>query len=89
MAGRNDGGARCRKNGGLPHRDLQARYSPILGRRCRFHPTCSEYSQQALKLRGLKAGGAMALRRVAKCHPFNPGGYDPVNKQAAGHSNGN
>ncbi len=52
--------------------------SPILGKRCRFHPSCSEYSAQAIKMHGMGKGGAMALRRIAKCHPFHPGGYDPV-----------
>jgi len=55
--------------------------SPMLGTRCRFHPTCSEYSAQSIKLHGIVRGGAMSLRRFAKCHPFNPGGYDPVKKQ--------
>ncbi len=58
--------------------------SPLLGPRCRFHPTCSSYSLEAIKLRGLRNGGMMALRRIAKCHPLNPGGYDPVSGHGAG-----
>ncbi len=57
--------------------------SPLLGRNCRFSPSCSEYSRQALKLHGLKNGGVMALGRIARCHPFNPGGYDPVSESGA------
>ena len=57
--------------------------SPFLGPRCRFHPTCSAYSLETIKLHGLRTGGMMALRRIARCHPFNPGGYDPANKYGA------
>ena len=52
--------------------------SPMLGRNCRFHPTCSEYAIEALKRHGALRGGWMAAKRVGRCHPFNPGGYDPV-----------
>jgi len=52
--------------------------SPLLPRRCRFYPTCSEYAAQALMKHGILRGGWMALRRILKCHPFHPGGYDPV-----------
>ena len=52
--------------------------SPMLGRNCRFHPTCSEYAIEALERHGALRGGWMAVRRVGRCHPFNPGGYDPV-----------
>lgn len=62
----------------------QKAVSPLLGSHCRFFPSCSEYSRRAVKLHGLKEGGAMALRRVARCHPFNPGGYDPVRKTEGG-----
>jgi putative membrane protein insertion efficiency factor len=45
---------------------------------CRFYPSCSEYSIQALEKHGFLKGGWLALRRLLRCHPFNPGGYDPV-----------
>ena len=51
--------------------------SPLLPRACRFAPTCSEYARQALLEQGLVRGLWLALRRVARCHPFHPGGYDP------------
>ncbi len=52
--------------------------SPMLGRNCRFHPTCSEYAIEAVQRHGAMRGGWLALKRVGRCHPFNPGGYDPV-----------
>jgi len=45
---------------------------------CRFHPTCSEYSYQAIDRYGLIKGGFMALKRLLRCHPWNKGGHDPV-----------
>jgi hypothetical protein len=52
--------------------------SPMLGRNCRFHPTCSEYAIEAIQRHGALRGGWMAAKRVGRCHPFNSGGYDPV-----------
>jgi len=45
---------------------------------CRFYPSCSEYSIQALEKHGFFKGGWLSVKRVLRCHPFNPGGYDPV-----------
>jgi hypothetical protein len=50
--------------------------SPLLPRACRFAPTCSEYARLALLKHGLVRGGALAIGRVARCHPFHPGGID-------------
>lgn len=44
---------------------------------CRFHPTCSEFARQAVLRYGLPRGALMTLRRLSRCHPFHPGGYDP------------
>lgn len=51
--------------------------SPFLPRSCRFVPTCSEYAAQAIADHGLARGMVLAVRRLLRCHPFNPGGYDP------------
>ena len=52
--------------------------SPLLPRSCRFEPTCSAYALEAVRVHGALRGGALALRRVARCHPWNPGGVDRV-----------
>ncbi len=52
--------------------------SPLLPARCRFHPTCSAYAEQAVAAYGPVRGGWLALRRIGRCHPFNAGGLDPV-----------
>jgi putative membrane protein insertion efficiency factor len=52
--------------------------SPFLGPRCRFYPSCSEYSRQSFMRHGLLVGLCRSIVRMSKCHPFHPGGYDPV-----------
>lgn len=52
--------------------------SPFLGGECRFYPSCSHYAEDAISKYGFFRGSFMALRRILRCHPFNPGGYDPV-----------
>ncbi len=52
--------------------------SPLLPPRCRFAPTCSQYALEALEVHGAGRGSWLALRRLARCHPFHPGGHDPV-----------
>lgn len=58
--------------------------SPMLGPRCRFLPSCSEYAIQALHTHGAMHGGWLSARRLCKCHPWHPGGFDPV-PDPAGH----
>jgi len=54
--------------------------SPLLGQHCRFFPSCSEYAQQAIIEHGAMRGSLLAGRRLCKCHPWHPGGIDPVPK---------
>jgi putative membrane protein insertion efficiency factor len=58
--------------------------SPVLGAHCRFAPSCSEYARLALLEHGLVGGAWLALRRLARCHPFHPGGVDPPPTRARG-----
>jgi uncharacterized protein len=62
----------------LPIRAYRTFVSPWLMPRCRFYPTCSAYALEALQDHGPLRGSGLILMRVAKCHPFHPGGYDPV-----------
>lgn len=62
----------------LPLRFYKAVVSPLLPPMCRFHPSCSVYAMGALAVHGPLKGFALAARRVSRCHPFNPGGFDPV-----------
>ncbi len=55
----------------------QVTLSPLLGPACRFEPSCSRYMVESLKKYGLFKGLAQGVRRVLRCHPWNPGGYDP------------
>ena len=52
--------------------------SPLLGPTCRFYPTCSEYAKEAIQTHGAICGSWLAVKRIAKCHPWHPGGLDPV-----------
>jgi putative membrane protein insertion efficiency factor len=59
-------------------RGYQYFFQPLLGSNCRFAPSCSEYAREALDRHGALKGSWLALRRVLRCHPYHPGGYDPV-----------
>jgi uncharacterized protein len=52
--------------------------SPFLGSNCRFYPTCSQYTYQAIEKYGVLKGGWMGIKRIARCQPFSKGGFDPV-----------
>ena len=56
----------------------QKRISKYTKKNCRFYPTCSEYSKQAILKYGFLKGSFLSIKRISKCHPFNPGGYDPL-----------
>ncbi len=51
---------------------------PLLGANCRFYPSCSEYAHEAVLVHGAARGSWLAVRRVCRCHPYHPGGLDPV-----------
>lgn len=62
-------------------RFYQRMISPLLGANCRYYPSCSQYAIDALNEYGFFGGWLMAIRRILRCHPWAPGGYDPVRKQ--------
>ena len=59
-------------------RIYQRTISRVLPSSCRFTPSCSHYGYEAIQRHGLWRGGIMTLKRIGRCHPFHPGGYDPV-----------
>ena len=59
-------------------RGYQVALSPLLPAACRYHPTCSHYAIEALEKHGALRGSWLAVKRIARCHPFRPGGFDPV-----------
>jgi putative membrane protein insertion efficiency factor len=59
-------------------RGYQYAIRPLLGANCRFYPSCSDYAREAIDRHGAAKGCWMAMRRVVRCHPYHPGGYDPV-----------
>ncbi len=65
-------------------RFYQKAISPLTPPSCRFYPSCSHYGYQSIERFGLFKGGWLAIRRVGRCHPFTPGGFDPVPKQWQG-----
>lgn len=59
-------------------RIYQAVFSPLMFSACKFHPSCSRYAYQAVELHGPRRGSWLALKRLLRCRPFSPGGFDPV-----------
>ncbi|OLC65411.1 MAG: membrane protein insertion efficiency factor YidD [Betaproteobacteria bacterium 13_1_40CM_4_64_4] len=62
----------------LALRGYQYAIRPLLGANCRFYPSCSDYAREAIDRYGAAKGCWFALRRVLRCHPYHPGGYDPL-----------
>ncbi len=65
-------------------RSYQILISPLFPRACRFSPSCSHYAYEAIRVHGIPKGLYLGLRRILRCHPFNPGGYDPIPRPAPG-----
>lgn len=59
-------------------RFYQRRISPLLPPSCRFYPTCSQYTYEAIQIYGVVRGSWLGMRRIVRCNPLNPGGFDPV-----------
>ncbi|MGB8327229.1 MAG: membrane protein insertion efficiency factor YidD [Steroidobacteraceae bacterium] len=69
-------------------RGYQYAISPLLGPRCRFYPTCSQYALDAIHRHGMLRGGWLAMKRIGRCHPWHPGGFDPVPDRSDCHRTG-
>ncbi|MEA3274021.1 MAG: membrane protein insertion efficiency factor YidD [Pseudomonadota bacterium] len=69
-------------------RGYQYLISPLLGSHCRFHPSCSNYAAEAIRVHGSGRGSWLAARRLSKCHPWHPGGFDPVPEKSDETSHG-
>jgi putative membrane protein insertion efficiency factor len=59
-------------------RAYQYAIRPLLGANCRFYPSCSDYAREAIERHGAGKGSWLSARRLARCHPYHPGGFDPV-----------
>ncbi len=68
----------------LPVRAYRYLISPVLGPRCRFHPSCSEYAEEAITVHGPLRGSWLAIKRLGKCHPLHEGGVDLVPPKQTG-----
>ncbi len=67
-------------------RAYQLAISPLLGPKCRFFPSCSQYAAEAIDAHGALRGSWLAVKRIARCHPWHEGGFDPVPRSCLKHS---